>query len=48
MQIRFTSRELRDLLLAWLALGLAFLLFLASRGIGMHIGYRRSVLPALP
>ena len=29
-------------------LWLAFLLFLASRGIGMHIGYRRSVLPALP
>ena len=28
-------------------LWLAFLLFLASRGIGMHIGYRRSVLPAL-
>ncbi len=29
-------------------LWLAFLLFLASRGIGMHVGYRRSVLPALP
>jgi len=28
-------------------LWLAFLLFLASRGIGMHIAYRRSVLPAL-
>ncbi len=28
-------------------LWLAFLLFLASRGIGMHIGYRRSVLPSL-
>ena len=28
-------------------LWLAFLLFLASRGIGMHIGYRRNVLPAL-
>ena len=28
-------------------LWLAFLLFLASRGIGMHIGYRRSVLPNL-
>jgi MATE family multidrug resistance protein len=28
-------------------LWLAFLLFLASRGIGMHAGYRRSVLPAL-
>jgi MATE family multidrug resistance protein len=28
-------------------LWLAFLLFLASRGIGMHIGYRRSVLPAV-
>ena len=28
-------------------LWLAFLLFLASRGIGMHIGYRRRVLPAL-
>ena len=26
-------------------LWLAFLLFMASRGIGMHIGYRRSVLP---
>ena len=25
----------------------AFILFLASRGIGMHIGYRRSVLPAV-
>jgi MATE family multidrug resistance protein len=29
-------------------LWLAFLLFLASRGIGMHFGYRRNVLPALP
>ena len=29
-------------------LWLSFLLFLASRGIGMHVGYRRSVLPALP
>ena len=29
-------------------LWLAFTLFMASRGIGMHIGYRRSVLPALP
>ena len=29
-------------------LWLAFLLFMASRGIGMHIGYRRSVLPMLP
>ena len=29
-------------------LWLAFLLFLASRGIGMHIGYRRSVLANLP
>ena len=28
-------------------LWLAFLLFLASRGVGMHIGYRRRVLPAL-
>ena len=28
-------------------LWLAFLLFLASRGIGMHIGYRRTVLPLL-
>jgi len=28
-------------------LWLAFLLFLASRGIGMHIGYRRRVLPNL-
>ena len=28
-------------------LWLAFLLFLASRGVGMHIGYRRHVLPAL-
>ena len=28
-------------------LWLAFLLFLASRGIGMHIGYRRTVLPSL-
>ena len=27
-------------------LWLAFLLFLASRGIGMHIGYKRKVLPA--
>ena len=29
-------------------LWLAFTLFMASRGIGMHIGYRRSVLPSLP
>jgi MATE family multidrug resistance protein len=29
-------------------LWLAFLLFLASRGVGMHVGYRRSVLPAMP
>lgn len=28
-------------------LWLAFTLFMASRGIGMHIGYRRSVLPSL-
>jgi MATE family multidrug resistance protein len=28
-------------------LWLAFLLFMASRGIGMHIGYRRTVLPLL-
>ncbi len=28
-------------------LWLAFLLFMASRGIGMHIGYRRKVLPML-
>ena len=28
-------------------LWLAFLLFLASRGVGMHIGYRHNVLPAL-
>lgn len=28
-------------------LWLAFLLFMASRGIGMHVGYRRSVLPLL-
>jgi MATE family multidrug resistance protein len=28
-------------------LWLAFLIFLASRGIGMHIGYRRKVLPSL-
>ena len=26
----------------------AFLIFMASRGIGMHIGYRRTVLPMLP
>ena len=26
-------------------LWLAFLIFMASRGIGMHIGYRKSVLP---
>ena len=26
-------------------LWLAFLIFMASRGIGMHVGYRRSVLP---
>ena len=29
-------------------LWLAFTLFMASRGIGMHIGYRRSVLPSVP
>lgn len=29
-------------------LWLAFLLFMASRGIGMHLGYRRRVLAALP
>jgi MATE family multidrug resistance protein len=29
-------------------LWLAFLLFMASRGVGMHIGYRRKVLPMLP
>ena len=29
-------------------LWLAFTLFMASRGIGMHIGYRRKVLPSLP
>jgi MATE family multidrug resistance protein len=28
-------------------LWLAFLLFLASRGIGMHIGYRRKLLPTV-
>jgi MATE family multidrug resistance protein len=28
-------------------LWLAFMLFLASRGIGMHIGYRRRILPAI-
>ena len=28
-------------------LWLAFMLFLASRGIGMHIGYRRKLLPAM-
>ncbi len=28
-------------------LWLAFLLFMASRGIGMHIGYRRTILPLL-
>ena len=28
-------------------LWLAFTLFMASRGVGMHIGYRRRVLPAL-
>ena len=28
-------------------LWLAFMLFMASRGIGMHLGYRRNVLPAL-
>jgi MATE family multidrug resistance protein len=26
----------------------AFLLFLASRGVGMHIYYRRRVLPSVP
>ncbi len=29
-------------------LWLAFLLFMASRGVGMHIGYRRKVLSMLP
>ncbi len=29
-------------------LWLAFLLFMAARGIGMHIGYRRAVLPLVP
>jgi MATE family multidrug resistance protein len=29
-------------------LWLAFLLFMASRGVGMHIGYKKSVLPLLP
>ena len=29
-------------------LWLAFTIFMASRGIGMHLGYRRSVLPSLP
>ena len=29
-------------------LWLAFLIFMASRGIGMHIGYRRAVLPLVP
>jgi MATE family multidrug resistance protein len=29
-------------------LWLAFTLFMASRGIGMHIGYRRKVLPQIP
>lgn len=29
-------------------LWMAFTLFMASRGIGMHIGYRRRVLPAVP
>ena len=28
-------------------LWLAFTLFMASRGIGMHIGYRRKVLPSV-
>ncbi len=28
-------------------LWLAFMLFMASRGVGMHFGYRRNVLPAL-
>ena len=28
-------------------LWMAFMLFLASRGIGMHIGYRRKLLPAI-
>jgi MATE family multidrug resistance protein len=37
-------------LLQWLGndgLWLAFMLFMASRGIGMHIGYRTRVLPAV-
>jgi MATE family multidrug resistance protein len=29
-------------------LWMAFTLFMASRGIGMHLGYRRHVLPAVP
>ena len=29
-------------------LWLAFMLFMASRGVGMHLGYRRRVLPSLP
>jgi MATE family, multidrug efflux pump len=29
-------------------LWLAFMLFMASRGVGMHVGYRRKVLPSLP
>jgi MATE family multidrug resistance protein len=29
-------------------LWLAFMLFLASRGAGMHLGYRKQVLPSLP
>jgi MATE family multidrug resistance protein len=28
-------------------LWLAFTLFMASRGVGMHIGYRKSVLPSV-
>jgi MATE family multidrug resistance protein len=28
-------------------LWLAFLLFMASRGIGMHVGYKKKVLPSL-
>jgi MATE family multidrug resistance protein len=29
-------------------LWLAFSLFMASRGIGMHVGYRRKLLPSIP
>ncbi len=29
-------------------LWLAFRLFMASRGIGMHVGYRKNLLPSIP